>query len=538
MTYRLFKHKGSRAAILVAATVALYLNTLYNGFVYDDLHLVIVNPWIRDFTHLREIFSSSIGSFLPDVVSGTYRPMVHVAYIFEYALFGLNPWGWHLVNLLLECAVVLMLYSVTTVLFGRDNRSSLYAFGAVLYFVIHPIHSEVVSWVSTLAELSFTLLILAALRLYISERRPLVFVAVSALLFFVALLFKETALVLLPIVLMYDVAFRDGFSLKLARNWLAYLLLWSVVVAYFILRTYAVQMVAPGRKWFDLSAWQYIMNIFAMVPFYFYKLIIPVKLTAYYYIEPVRAFSEPRAFLSAAFIVILVYAIYKLYRFDRLAFFALSWLGISILPTLYLPGIGKSFFADRYLFFPSAGYVIFVFAMARRLAPVRSRARWSYGMYLIITVITLASILLAAQSIRRNAVWRNGFTLWSDAVRKSPGADLPHYNLAMAYSRRSETAMAIEELRTAIEVNPSYEDAHYNLAVLYERGGLYTESIEMYRKTIGLNPGAVDAHLNLGKLYMQQGQNAMAADELARALALDPALVDAARHLRRLKGLR
>jgi hypothetical protein len=97
--------------VIVLVSFAVYLNTLFNGFVHDDIDQIVDNPWIRDITKIPTMFTTSVWSF-QGYNANYYRPMMHVVYLFNYHLFGLNPWGFHLINIMLHAAASVLVYLV------------------------------------------------------------------------------------------------------------------------------------------------------------------------------------------------------------------------------------------------------------------------------------------------------------------------------------------------------------------------------------------------------------------------------------------
>ena len=140
--------------MLVALAVIPYGNTLRNGFVYDDIAQVVVNPYIHNFHHLREIFTSPVWSFMGGSQGTTnyYRPVMSLGYLFCYQLFGPRALGFHLANLLANVGVTLLVFLVTLRMF----RSAPVALVTGCIFALHPIHSEAVDWVAAVTELELT----------------------------------------------------------------------------------------------------------------------------------------------------------------------------------------------------------------------------------------------------------------------------------------------------------------------------------------------------------------------------------------------
>jgi len=144
-------------AAIAAVSFAVYFNTLYNGFVYDDEAQVLLNHWIRDMKYLPEIFYKSVWGFRSaNTTSSYYRPLMHVINMASYHLFGLAPWGFHLVNILFHAGNTVLVFIVTARLFGKsaampeEGRGetrwlSSPPFLAALLFATHPVHTEAVA---------------------------------------------------------------------------------------------------------------------------------------------------------------------------------------------------------------------------------------------------------------------------------------------------------------------------------------------------------------------------------------------------------
>jgi hypothetical protein len=189
--------------VLTALVFAAYWNTLPGGFVYDDNEQILENTWITDSKYLPSIFSShSFGFAKGKELGTTYRPLVFSVYMAEYSLFGLDPRGWHFVNIVFHALnTLLVFYAASLLLKGTGEKwmlNSLPPFAAAALFALHPVNSEVVSWIGCVPELAYTLLSLGAFCLYLRSRSaaklPYLFNLASAALFFIALFAKETAI--------------------------------------------------------------------------------------------------------------------------------------------------------------------------------------------------------------------------------------------------------------------------------------------------------------------------------------------------------
>jgi len=162
--------------LILLVSCAVYSNTLLNDFLYDDTGQVLENRWIRDVKYIPVIFSKSVWSFQDEtVISNYYRPLMHLFFLLNYHVFGLRPWGFHLLNVLFHAGVSVLVFVISArLLRASSNPSPLTENGfagsllsppfvGALLFAAHPIHTEAVAWVSGVPELSYTFFFLLSL---------------------------------------------------------------------------------------------------------------------------------------------------------------------------------------------------------------------------------------------------------------------------------------------------------------------------------------------------------------------------------------
>src|SRR3989338_5732049 len=130
-------------AALIGLTFLAYGNALFNTFVWDDKAFIVDNPYIKDFRHLPDFFLNRIDQTSP-VGSGFesyYRPLFLLSFMGDYHLWGLNPFFFHLHNVLLH-----FLCTVLVFYFARHFlKDDFFAFSSAVFFSLHPIHTEAVS---------------------------------------------------------------------------------------------------------------------------------------------------------------------------------------------------------------------------------------------------------------------------------------------------------------------------------------------------------------------------------------------------------
>ena len=233
------------AVLVVLAAVAVYANTLRNGFVYDDLHQVLEDPRIRGLGGLSDIFSSGVWSFKWGP-SSYYRPMMQLSYLLTYQVAELSPWAYHLVNTLLHAGATLALYALGLRVLADQRRAALAAATvAALVFAVHPLHTEPVAWIAAVGDLQLALYGLLSILLYLRALDGRRWAHVGALACYaLALLSKEPAVVLPAILLAVDLLWSRQRSLRDAVIRLTPFAL--LTVGYFVVRTVVLGGVAPG----------------------------------------------------------------------------------------------------------------------------------------------------------------------------------------------------------------------------------------------------------------------------------------------------
>ena len=509
--------------VIFISSFAVYFNSLSNDFVYDDVTQVWDNPWIKDFRHMPEIFSKSVWSFQTGTkTSNYYRPLMHTFYMFSYHIFGLKPWGFHFVNILFHAGVSVLVFIITMKLLQKFQFSSsdshlLPASIATLLFASHPIHTEAVTWIAGLPDVAFTFFYLLSFYLYISFRdgskRDYL---LSILSFAAAILFKEPAITL-PIVLMaYDCLFKkwDGTIVEVVKRYIPYVVVSGL---YLLARYYALRGFAPIESYADLSTYQFIINVLPLFRSYLTSLLWPFNLNVWHTFHPIHSIIEAQGLISIVVTVIFLIGAMAAYKKNRMVFFSLLLIVIPLLPVFYIKAISGKPFAERYLYLPSVGYVLLMgsfFSWAKEKFP---RA---VGSISIIFMIIVGSYSVA--TIKRNQVWRNDYTLFTDTVRKSPDAKDPRNRLGGVLFNKGQIDEAIEQYQTAVQLDPDSAIPHYNLGLAYSSNGRIDEAVEQYQAALHLSPDFADAHSGLATAYFNKGQIDKAIEQYEIALRLEP----------------
>lgn len=521
-------------AVILAVSIVVYFNVLFNGFVIDDIQQVAENHLIKDIRYITEIFSTSVWEF-EGRHSNYYRPLIFVIYMVVYYLFGLNAWGFHLINMLFHAANSVLVFLIALRLLRKSqppafNPYFLPSFIAAILFAIHPIHTEAIAWIAGIMDASFTFFYLLSFYFYIrsAEDNLLLkgFYPLSVVSFFLATLCKEPALTLPAMLVIYDYIVRKENLLSSLKRLVPYLIATAV---YFIMRFNAVEGLAPIKTDIGLSPYQYVINIFVLFSQYLEKLLLPINLNVWHVFRPSTSLFSMKGIISLIVTIIFLCCGFIVLKKNRFIFLCLSFIALPLLPSLYLPALSQGIenaFAERYLYLPSFGFVLLI---ALLITWVRcSKPKWVPALTVSLTlVIGIYSI----GTMRRNTVWRDNLSLWTDAVKKSPDSAIANQNLGYALFTHGRLDEAIAQYKTSLTLNPRIVDAHHNLGVAYASKGWTDKAIEHYMSAIRLRPDFALAHSNLGLAFTEKGWSDKAIEQCQIALRLNPYLADAHNNL-------
>ena len=512
---------------ILLLSFAVYFNSLSNGFVYDDMIQVLKNRWITDVKYIPQIFSKNVWSFLGEFkLTNYYRPVMHLIYMLDYHIFGFNPWGFHLVNILFHAGVSVLVFVILLRLLGESTSLPSISYTippliAAILFATHPIHTEAVTWVAGLPDVSFTFFYLLSFYLYVKSTSSNIPFNITYLLsvasFFLAALCKEPALTLPFILIGYDYAMRKEkvYSTAFLKKYIPYFVIAGV---YLIMRFHALGDFAPRRVHAELTNFEYIINIFPLFTQYLEKLVLPINLNAFYVFHPISSLSEANGILSFIIAVAFVVFIYIALRRNKMVFLGLLFIIVPLLPVLYIPGLGENTFTERYLYLPSFGFVILGASLLGWLR-VHNRSK----AFISITLISLVLIgLYSTLTINRNKIWKDEYELFSDTVRKSPDGWIPHLSLGVVFYDKGQIDEALEQFQIALKLNPNFAKTHNNLGNAYSKKGRIDEAIEQYQIALKLNPDYDSSYNNLGIAFFKKGEIDKAIEQYMIALKLNP----------------
>lgn len=489
-------------SVILFLSLSIYANTLTNGFVYDDSTTIVSNLFIKKLSNLPLLFNQNDYFSLSKEI--TYRPFVTVTYFMDYALFGLNPRGYHLTNIILHTINGVLLYVFIAHLASSlpQQEDSVYPpFIISLVFVCHPILTEAVNAISfredTLVFFFYmtTLIIYLSLRIkLITTRRAiqLLLYIISCLLYFLALLSKEVAITLPLIIASYEWIYysrkdKPAYSIIFNTYNFGYI---AITCIYLYLRFFHFYNIEEGY----LRPWPLIERL-QTTPWlllnYLKVLLFPVGLSADYVVYPVKSLFSSNFTLPAAFFVIFLITIFALIRLNRDIAFGMLFFLITLIPVYNIVPLGHPF-AERYLYLPSVGFSI----VAGRLFTLLFYHASTFKKHLLMLFLAILSIY-SLTVVRRNPVWKDNYSLWLDTVKKMPDSSLAQSEVGLLYFEQGRFGEAVSQIQNAIKLNPKDPIYHYNLGLMYARQRKFKEAIKAYQTALRLKPDYYEARMNL-----------------------------------------
>ena len=513
--------RGVAETLVCAIAFLAYIPTLGFEFVYDDKPQIIQNPAIHAWRYLPTYFTSHAWAELYPHVSGNYyRPLFLLWFRLNHALFGLNPTGWHLTTIFCHVAATCLVL----ILVRRLTGSPWIALSAATLFALHPVHIESVAWISGVTDPLMAIFLAGSFLAYLRSRHGnrWGWIALAVALFALALLVKETAVVLGPLVFVYAWLYAQE------RAWISrFTLALNQSVAFFGLTFLYLPWRAHILRGLSHSVTPVSLGTMALTEpsilwLYIRHILFPAGLSGLYGLPYVVDPASPQflvpAALLLAFIVVLVWGIRQL-EDNRLALFACCGMVLPILPILWLRAYAEGDIAhDRYLYIPSVGFVLLA---ALFLAEIIKRSRASRPTLPLAGFAVLA-LAYAFGTVTQQAYWATDLLLYQRAYKIAPHDNLICNDLGTALMDTGNPAQAIALYSQVLAREPGFWLANYNLGYAYYKLGRFQDAEAFLRRAVTINAADSDEHVYLGLSLWRQGRTEEAAQSVQRAIEIRP----------------
>jgi tetratricopeptide (TPR) repeat protein len=511
-------------AVLALATIIAFEPVRNNAFVtYDDDSYVTKNPQVQ----AGLTWSSIIWAFT-EFHAANWHPLTWLSHMLDCELFGPNPFGHHLTNLLFHLANTLLLFWVLKRMTGALWQSAFVAAA----FALHPLHVESVAWVAERKDVLsgfFWMLTIAAYIRY-TERPCIGRYLLVVLAFCLGLMAKPMAVTLPFVLLLLDYwplgrfQFAGSEQGPSARRLFGEKIPLLLLAAVSSVVTFIVQKTTGTVAAIEILPVNFrVANAVISYIRYIGKMIYPVRLAALY---PFAKISMWQVAASALLLLAVSRWVILLARSHRFLLVGWLWYLGTLVPVIGLVQVGNQAIADRYTYIPLIGIFIMVAWGLPHLL-----AKWRYRRIALSAASVLVFAVLLLCTRRQVKIWQNDFTLFGHAIAVTENNPIMHNNFALAIQLQGRIDEAISHYRQILQTNPKFVPAHNNLALALQSQGKFDEAIGHYRQVLQFAPHSVHAHNNLGLALQSEGRLDEAISHYLRALELRPKHPNAHRNL-------
>ncbi len=494
---------------ILGITALVFFPSLHNGFVnWDDQGYVYENDLITSLTPFSKFFTTPVGA--------NFHPLTMITLAANYAHGGLDPFGYHCTNYILHLGNTILVFFFILIL----TRHHLFIASVVaVLFGIHPMHVESVAWISERKDVLYTFFFLASLIAYsrhaLEENKIWFFAAYGGAV--LSMLAKPAAVVLPAVMLLIDHFLGRPIQKKIYWEKIPLFII-SIMVGIITLKfqrsmgaLHEEVVVELGRK-----------ILFACYGFITYlgKLIIPINLSPFY---PYPAINEPLPviyYISPLMVLLIAgISVYSL-KYTKAIAFGILFFFLNVVLVLQLISVGSAIVADRYTYVSSIG-LFFVFACG--INYVKNLAGGSHssllnkgaslGLVVYLTVLSIAAY-------RQCGIWKNGNTLWTQAIQITPSAKA-YANRAKYHKDIGGVEQALSDYDSAIALNPTDADVYNDRGNLYLTLQKYSLAMSDYEQAFKMG-GAESKYLkNRGTVAGKMGRNHDAIDDLTNAIKME-----------------
>ncbi len=516
----LTRHRIVQGMVLLALFgVVLYGNSLKGKLFWDDEETVVQNVFVRSPSYLKEIFLNTYHAGAGKQFN-SYRPLATASFLLDYRFWRLQPLGYHLTNVLLHIANAWLVLLIFYRLFGNSAVSFL----AAALFLIHPINTEAVNYVSNRTDLLLLFFVLYGFLSYILYRahNRIVFLAGCLACYLGAVFSKESGLVFPLFCLVYELFFKTAprktpvpFILLCAAIAIGYLLLRADVLRHAHLG-FLGPGVSSGQEFQHLGlrflvfakAWLIYLRLF----------FFPVGLHMGYDNPVARSVFDAGGWLAAGLFCSFVGFALWWGRKEKPVAFGMAWFLLGLLPVSGIVPLGNVI-GEHYIYLASPGFFLAAAAVWMRFLDgqrVRSIRPALVGVGLGVAAA------LGLLTVMRNQVWTDPLTFYLDVIRKTERSYKGYSNAGMEYFRLGDTDKAEKYFKQSLKIYPANPVVLNNMGLICFKRGDQDGEESYYRSAIQVRPSYVLAQRNLTNLYLRQKKYAPAVEQIQKVLEYYP----------------
>ena len=502
------------AVLLTAAALAAWANSFRGPFIFDDLPAIVENATIRTLALSIVLAPPHTGQ------PANGRPLVNFSLALNWAITDGDVRGYHVLNLAIHTLAALALFGVVRRTLRSQPLAAKFAddaiplaFALTAIWMLHPLQTESVTYISQRAESLAGLCLL--LTLYGSIRgaespAPMRWHALAVTTCLLGMAAKEVMYAAPLLVLLHDRTFiagtfrevlrrRPWFYAGLASTWL--LLAWLV--------KHAGTRGATAGFGLGVTPWHYLLTQCGALIHYVRLTFWPAPLVLDYGIATTKSLAE--VWPQAALLLTLFGAtLVALVRYPLWGFLG-AWFFLLLAPTSSVLPLATQTVAEHRMYLPLAAIITAVVVGVWHVLGRRS-----------VVVFVAIAIVFGALTARRNIDYNSAISIWQDNIAKRPDSPRPYGELASALSNAGRIPEALAAYETAVPLLPNYPKVHHNYGVALAAAGRLDEAAAQFELALAQAPTLADAHYELGNVRHEQGRNAEALASYQDAIRLRP----------------
>lgn len=531
---KVLQNRYLAAFIIFVISFLIYLPSLGNGFVWDDVIELRKN-------YFRLERAGMLKSLFPDKAEarrvGYYRPVSYISIANDYKIWGAdNPFGYHLTNLIANSVTSILAYFLFLLVLNRYGveGKEIIAFTSSLLFIVHPMHVESVSWIAGRTDIFCSLFFIGAFISHIKSYERSYLILLTCILFYASLLSKELALAFPLVVIAYDLIgnkssagrslfrfdprnWKESFKQLIATPYFRFFIYFAFIGLYLYLRfrggvdivpekssevVSAVKKPVPGVPGSDLGSAAYVFasirTLFVAYFFYFYKLLLPFWLSAFISSIPKGSIYFVGSLLSFLAIGYMFLSSYMKTGFKS---FCILWLLLVLGPSsvIAVTQIASTPLAERYLYLPLAPFSLLVGFVFYRLSQ-REVYRSRYIALFVLIIVAFSYV-----TVTRQAVWKDRVTFWYN-VEKITSDSIARINYGMALVDEGQLDEGARVLRSALKADKNASSmmksvALNNLGIAYMKQKNYKKAKKTFEDAIREDKRFHKSYYHLGLIY-------------------------------------
>jgi len=495
--------------------IALYWRVYEYDFVSLDDSFIYDNPHLKDGLSIRNI----IWAF-SNYSASLWIPVTWISFFLDYELYGMNPGGYHITNVILHVFNTLILF----VILYQITQKKWQSFFVAALFSCHPIHVESIAWITERKDVLSTFFLMLFLYTYLQYTKKENFVSyITAMFFFLLGLMTKPMLVTVPIVLIlldyWPLArFKKTSKLRIFLEKVPFLYFSFMVSAVTVFSQAKTGALVPLDS---INIINRIENAVSSYIAYLVQIFLPINLAVVYPYEQYFSFWE--VFIKFVIFVVITTLFYRLHRKHPYLIVGWLWYVISLLPVIGIFQSGAQSHADRFVYIPFIGiYIILAWGTPHFLQVLKTPRVISTIIFFIILPV------LSTMTWFQIGYWQNSNTLYAHTLSVTKNNWLIHNNYGKVLEEQGKEQEATEHFEDAMNIKPEISVLHLNLANNLYRLGKISEAEKHYKETIEVsndNEVTAKAHNRLAFIYQIQRKNSAAIKHYKEALRIKPTQV-------------